>query len=318
MRGVCDRNDSRPALWACAFIVAAATGVACGPKSAPPGPGVEPLGQVEGTGKSSPAAARPLREVLIGEMCPKGAAGRPAVAPVFLRRLGWESDPKEVARPLESRAARQFSVHRWDGSRAGLFSVAGTADVGLERGVAIGAYAGASPCATGVTEVKSDDPMCVAAQGHCGVAVAVLEQASGLGARPFEEDPDPISLPVSGACAVDGMLLVDIDGDGSAEAFPVERFLNSVRAPAEEVSAVPRAAAKCKPRFASRNIIPPGDPRHWRGLDLLAVIDVDGDGRFELLVTYHYSDRRTWAVYSATSKTGRLDLVGESVPWPRP
>jgi len=317
MRGQTNKSELPTARVACALLLAACA-ASCRPKAAPTGPGVKPDEQASMPTKSPPPATRPLREVLLGEMCPSGAAGRPAVMPVFLRRLRWETGDDDVARPLARRSARQFMVYRWDGSRAGLFSVAGTADVGLEREVAIGAYAGDSPCATGVSEVKSDDPMCVAAQGNCGVAVAILEPSGGLEARPFEEDPEPVSLPTGKACTADGKLIVDIDGDGAAEAFPVNAFLNPVRAPAEEVTAVPRGSATCKPRFANRNVIPPGDPRHWRGLDVLAVIDLDGDGRFELLTVYHYSDRRTWAVYSATATPARLDLEGESVPWPRP
>ncbi len=318
MRGRTDSPDCpliRPH-WALLALLCA--GAACGPKASPAGPGVNPVETESMRTSSPPSAAPPLREVLVGEMCPSGAAGRPAVMPMFLRRLNWDEEDADVSRPLERRSARQFMVYRWDGSRAGLFAVAGTAEVGLDRKVAVGSYAGDSPCATGLSEVKSDDPRCVAAQGGCGVAVAILEPAAGLHARPFEEDPDPVSLPTSKACAVDGQLLVDIDDDGTAEAFPVDSFLNPVREPAVEVTSVPRGAATCTPRFASRYIIPPGDPKHWRGLDLLAVIDLDGDGRYELLVAYHYSARRTWAIYSATATPERLDFVGEAVPWPRP
>jgi hypothetical protein len=50
---------------------------------------------------------------------------------------------------------------------------------------------------------------------------------------------------------------------------------------------------------------------------LLGVVDVDGDGRFELVLVYHYEDRRTIAVYSAVSSPVRLELVGEAIPWQR-
>ena len=287
---------------------------ACGPKASPQGPGTQPQPDA-GVVAQPVGLVPPVQEILIGEMCPDRAAGRAAVMPIFVRRVGWSSAIDDVVVPVERRAARQFAIHGWDGGRAGVFAVAGLAEVGLDRRVAVGAYAGSSPC-----KGDGDEPdgECVAAQGHCGLAIAILEAGSGFKARPFAEDPDPTSLPIAGACVVGGKLLVDVDDDGSVEAYPVSDFLDPVRAPAEEVAAVSRDTLKCTPRFASRGVIPAADPKHWRGLDLLGVIDIDGDGRFELIVSYHYSDRRTWAIYSATSMVGRLELVGEAIPWPRP
>ena len=241
--------------------------------------------------------------------------------PLFMRGIGWASGDDDVSAPIETRSAKQFSVYAWDGRRAGIFSVAGSADLGLERRAAIGGYAGVSPCVGPEREDGSgriEDSSCVESQAHCGVAMAVLEPPSGYGARPFEEDPDPVSFPVGGACAVDDKLLVDVDGDGSLEAYPLAQFLDSLRAPASEIGSVDRGESSCVPTFAKSNVIPAGDPRHWRGLSVLAVIDVDGDGRNELIVSFQYADGRTWAIYSATGSVGRLDLVGESVPWPRP
>ncbi len=292
----------------------------CGPRAVPPQPGPGPTAS-----KQSDKAAvqqklpRPDREVLIGEMCPTAAAGRPAVIPMFARRVTWILENSELNRPLETRSARQFSVFAWNGGRAGLFSVAGAADIGLDRLVAVGSYAGASPCEkrdkNGAT---SKDAACVASQHHCGLAIAVLEQPSGFRARPFDEDPDPPQFRRAGACVSGDKLLVDLDGDGSVEAFPVRDLLDPVRAPAEEVFAVARGKASCTPTFSVRNAIPPANPLHWRGLDILGVADVDGDGRAELVLSYHYSDRRTWAVYSAPRTAARLELMGEAVPFPRP
>lgn len=289
---------------------------ACTPRVAPRGPGPQPE-KIAATAPETvaPAARAPLREVLVGEMCPHGADGRPAVKPLFVRGLTWSSAPEDAIVPVERRAARQFSVLAWDGRRAGLFSVAGAADVGDQQ-VAVGAYAGSSPCARPRDAGDAgDDPACVATQVHCGLAMAVLDRG-GLDAQPFEEDPAPASFPVAGTCVAGDNLIVDIDGDGTEEAFPVAQFVNPVRGPAEEVVAVPRGNATCAPGFAVRHAVPPGDPRHWRGLDVLGVVDVDGDGRRELILAYHYAARRTWAVYSALSSSGRLDLVGEAEPWP--
>jgi hypothetical protein len=252
-----------------------------------------------------------VRELLVGEMCPRSADGRPAVKPLFLRGVGWSDAADDVSTPIERRAAQQFSVLAWDGRRAGVFSAAGIADVGDET-AAVGAYAGNSPCARPRDAGDAGYfPDCVTAQNHCGLAVALLER----GGADAAQEADPAALPTAGACVAKGMLLVDIDGDGSEEAFPVEEFVDAVREPAEEVLAVPRGSETCTPAFAIHHAVPPADPKHWRGLDVLGVLDLDGDGRRELVLVYQYATRRTWAIYSATATAGRLDLVGESEPW---
>jgi hypothetical protein len=292
----------------------------CGPKVEPEGPGTSPSATSRKPRKiKSGRIGRPEREVLVGEMCPKVARGRPAVLPLFVRRLGWSADQAAIARPLESRSARRFSVFAWDGHRAGWFSVVGVADTGLDRRVAVGAYAGASPCAhKGRLGKTTDDPSCVATQSHCGLALAVMEAPGGFGSRPFNEDPELTHFKTVGACTSGGKLVVDIDADGNPEAFPLAGFVDPVRAPAEEVVAVAPPAKKCKPSFSIYRALPETNPRHWRGLDILGVVDMDGDGRMELVASYHYSDRRTWAIYSAPRTAGRLELMGEAVPWPRP
>ena len=47
------------------------------------------------------------------------------------------------------------------------------------------------------------------------------------------------------------------------------------------------------------------------------MLDLDGDGRRELVLAYRYADHRTWAVYSAAGSPVRLELVGEAIPWSR-
>jgi len=260
-----------------------------------------------------------MREVLIGEMCPAAVDKRAAVLPLLARRVSWMADPDDASWAIERGAARLFSVFAWDGRRAGSFQVAGATDAGLDAMVGIGSYAGASPCdqpsrGTGATKEYDD---CVAAQQRCGLALAVLEPAGGFAARPYEEAPDPVDYATGGGCVDGGVLHVDIDGDGEVETFEAARFVEALRGPAEEVTAVDAKEATCEPAFAVRGIVPAGDPRDWRGLDLLGVVDVDGDGRFELVLVYHYEDRRTIAVYSAVSSPVRLELVGEAIPWQR-
>jgi hypothetical protein len=51
-------------------------------------------------------------------------------------------------------------------------------------------------------------------------------------------------------------------------------------------------------------------------IDLLGVVDLDADGRHELVLAFRYPESRTLAVYSALHQAGRLELVGEAVSWP--
>lgn len=317
--------------------------VGCGVRFDPRGPGTDPSGPEESAAaansdltdaggaaaaKQTPtrvrAVVRPTHtpDILVGEMCPRGAGGRASVMPLFLRSTTWSIDGEDVSLPIERRTARSFSILSWHGQRAGVFSVAGAADVGLERTVAIGAYAGDSPC---VMPAEDDRPVsenagsrpleaaCVRAQLGCGLAVASVDSSA---MRPYEEDPDPLELPVGGACVAGGKLIVDLDGDGIKEAYAAASFLDPVRAPAEEVLAVTADGAQCSPAFAVSRVLTGRNPKHFRGMDLVGVLDIDNDGRSELIVAYHYSERRTWAVYTAASTVARLDLVGESVPWP--
>jgi hypothetical protein len=155
--------------------------------------------------------------------------------------------------------------------------------------------------------------VCVDAQQHCGLAVAALEAEP----RTLNEPGDPVEFATGGACVSEDRLLVDIDGDGRAEAYDIASFLDPVRAPAEEVTEAARGDAACQPRFAIRHALPPADPKHFRGMDVVGVLDLDADGRHELVLSYQYADRRTWAVYSALDTPARLELVGEALTWPR-
>ena len=299
------------------LLAAALACAACGPRVDPADPdrGGDGAGPVPGP-RARPDNNKATRDVLIGEMCPTAAAGRPAVLPLFLRNVGWQSQSADVTAPLERRSARQFAVLGWDGRRVGVFSVAGAAEVD-DVVAAVGAFAGTSPCEKRARPGQAKELIaeCVAAQASCGVAVAVLEPAGGFAARPAEEDPDPPELEPAGMCVAKGLLLVDVDGDGTSEAFPVAGFLDESRGPADEVGAVAAGGATCTPGFAARGVVPPGDPRDWRGMDVVGVADFDGDGRREIVAVYQYAGRRTWALYSATDFPGRLDLVGEAVPW---
>jgi hypothetical protein len=299
------------------FAIAVAL-AACGPRIKPEVAPEKPSDTIsDAPDAPSRRGASPQQEILIGEMCPSAVSGRPGVMPVVMRRLSWEDDRDELAEVLERSMAKQFSVLGWDGRRVGVFSVIGAATAPSGRVFAAGSYAGGSACEVRAAGGTKPVPDCEKTLLSCGLAIAPLRPAGGLGAAPFEEDPDPASFEPSGVCVDDGKLLVDLDGDGKVEAFSVDAFVDPFRAPANEVTAISRGKSKCTPSFAARSVVPPGDPRDWRGLDVIGTLDLDGDGRAEIIAVYNYQARRTWAVYSARSSGGRLDLVGEGVPWPR-
>jgi hypothetical protein len=282
----------------------------CGPRVAPGAVGDEPTASPTRptAPRAGPASAR---AVVIGEMCPAAAGGRPGVAPWFVRQLGWLDQPEEVAAPIARGAARQFAVLAFDGRRAGLFSAIGLAESDGER-LAAGGYAGTSPCTrpSTIDGARELDPACVRVQRECGIALAEVVTA---GQAPVGEDPEPIVLDVGGACVVGGALVVDLDGDGVAERYPVAGFLDEASAPAEEVVALPGEAPACQPRFSLPELVPGRHPRGFEGMDLLGVIDADGDGRRELLFQLRYAGRRTAALYAAPDTAARLELVGEAI-----
>jgi hypothetical protein len=225
--------------------------------------------------------------------------------------LGWSDNQDELAALLERRQSRQFSVLGWDGRRVGVFTVVGRGSPEGGAAMAIGSFAGVSPCqsrpfATGT----SIDQECVAALGQCGLAVAELVRAGTRDLRPFEEDPQPALFQIGGACAESGKLFVDLDGDGRSEVFQLSDFLDSVRAPADELVALASEPGSCEPHFAAASIVPAGDTREWRGLDLLGVLDLDDDGRMELVLAFHLGAQPTWAVYSSVPSSRALHRVG--------
>jgi hypothetical protein len=155
-------------------------------------------------------------------------------------------------------------------------------------------------------QAHPEDAACVAAQARCGVALSWLDEDA-------EDAPAP---DVGGACVASGRIVVDIDADGVNEAFVIAEFLDDMRAPADEVSAAAKLAeAACTPAFSLPSLITGTDPRGFKGFDLLAVIDLDADGRRELVVQYRYAAARTWAIYAAPQTATRLELAAEAVPW---
>src|SRR5688572_10694837 len=114
-RGARSAVTSRSWLGVLAVVIPAA---GCGP-TVSPAAGDDPPVRRTHTRASKGTGVAPARAVLLGEMCPQGAAGRPGVAPLVLRAVGWTSEESEVSAPIERSALRSMAVLAWDGRRAG-------------------------------------------------------------------------------------------------------------------------------------------------------------------------------------------------------
>jgi hypothetical protein len=293
--------------------------VSCGPAVKPASPPAEP--EPVRRQERTPLAASPgAKKIVVGEMCPQGAGGRPAVAPLVMRGVAWTDAAPEIAAVVERGSVPRFVVFGTDGKPAGTFDTLGLVDVGVNQSVASGTYVGASPCTYAVdakptpgatTSMRGEDPKCGPVTRGCGIAVGEL-------ARPDDAPETPV-FQTGGACMSGNELAVDIDGDGKVESFPITGVLDSVRAPANEWTASPTATAACKPTYQIYDLKLAPEPRPGKppekGLvvvDVLGVIDLDGDGRKELVLGMRFPTVRTLAVYTATSSSQRLELAGEA------
>ncbi|MCX5747162.1 MAG: hypothetical protein NT062_32225 [Proteobacteria bacterium] len=254
------------------------------------------------------------RHVMVGEMCPFGAAGRPAIAPLVMRGVQWTDAATELGNTVERGATPRFVVFGVDGKPAGTFDTVGLADVGLAQAVATGAYVGGSPCSTDTGKGnRVDDPRCVQALGGCGLALSELARA---------DDPTETPAFATGeACLAGDTIVIDIDGDKVNEAFPISQVLDGIRGPTAEWTAAPAAVAPCKGSFQLYDIkletAGKPDPKSTVTLDVVAVVDLDGDGRKEVVLAMRFATSRSIVVYSAQTSAQRLELVGESPSFPR-
>jgi hypothetical protein len=298
-----------------AWFLAVIPLTACGPRVQPDRPFPdEPVVHRE----RAPAAIKPGRQVVVGELCPQGAAGRPAIAPLLIRTTQWLDAAAEVTGAVERGATPRFVAFGVDGKTAGVFDTLGLADIALGQSVASGTYVGGAPCTFDAGQgQRTDDPRCVAATGGCGLAVAELT-------RP-DEPPATPAYQTGGACVSGDALGVDIDRDGMVEWFPLAQVLDGIRAPAQEWAAIQGTRPACKPAFVQYDVKlapepEPGklpDGRATVVFDLLGVVDLDGDGRQELVIALRFPTVRTVVVYSPTQSAQRLDLVGEAQSFQR-
>lgn len=329
---------------AMAFDCGALTRVACITALFACGPTVKP-GSVPGEPGPVTRGAPPLkidpsgRHVMVGEMCPQGAAGRPAVTPLIMRGVEWTDNNADVTATVERGTVARFVVFGVDGKPAGAFDTLGLVDIAPGQSVASGTYVGASPCTYSVSanpnagqmQTRGEDPACGLATKGCGIAVGEI-------AHPDDVPPSPV-FATSGACMSGDDLAVDIDGDGVLETFPIANALDGIRAPASEWSAsataTPSAPGPCKPTFAvyglklmaparSAKAIPvkgvpvaPAAGDAMVTLDVLGVIDLDGDGRKELILAMRFPTVRSIVVYTATESSQRLELAGEGQSFAR-
>ncbi|NVB83866.1 MAG: hypothetical protein HOV81_36160 [Kofleriaceae bacterium] len=303
-------------------MVAALGLAACGPTVKPPSPPAEPEPVSQGTTqlKVAPAA----RRVVVGEMCPQGAGGRPAVAPLVMRAVDWNDTVTEVAATVERGSVPRFVVMGTDGRVAGTFETLGMVEVGIAQSVATGTYVGASPCTystsagpkPGALDTRAEDPKCGPATRGCGIAVGELVNPG--------DPPSTATYETGGACLSGTELAVDIDGDGKIESFPLAGALDGTRAPAQEWTASPTATAACQPSYQLYGLELKPEPRPGKpadkGLvtvDVLGVIDLDGDGRREIVLSMKFPTVRSIVVYTATEQAQRLELAGEATSFSR-
>ncbi len=308
-----DRGTPRRVAWLTLLV---AGGGACGPAVRPPDPPWGPSSIAKLEARSAVAVGG--RQIVVGEMCPQGAAGRPAVVPLVQRTGAWDDTAEVLASTIERGSAPRFVVFGTDGKAAGVFDTVGLADIGIARDVASGTYVGASPCtAAGGKGVRLEDPACVPATAGCGLAVAEI-------VRP-DDAPSTPTFSTGGACLSGDAIAVDIDGDGQPELFPLASALDPIRGPAPEWSAAPAGGPPCTPSFQLYDIKlarqpEPGKPVDTRSvitLDVLGVLDLDGDGRRELVTAMRFPTVRTILVYAAAGSPQRLELAGEAEAFPR-
>jgi hypothetical protein len=293
-----------------AWVLAVTALGGCGPQVRPDRPFPE---ESVVRHERAPTPLKLGRQVVVGELCLQSAAGRPAVAPLLMRTTQWIESVAEVTGAVERGSTPRFVAFGVDGKVAGVFDTIGLADITLGQSVAAGTYVGAAPCTSDAGGgQRAEDPRCGPATHGCGLAVAEL-------ARP--NDPAETAVfQTGGACLAGDALAVDIDGDGVPEAFPLTGILDGIRGPAQEWSANQKPGATCAPRFALYDVKltperEPGKPPDAKAvvtLDLLGVVDLDGDGRNELVIALRFPTVRTVVVYAASVAPQRLELAGEA------
>jgi hypothetical protein len=226
-----------------------------------------------------PPEPPPARAFAVARVCPDGA--QPS-AQLLAARIagGWTAKAKELGPIVRYARLARIGVFAWEGKRAGIFTVGGATG---PSPTVVGGFAGRRPCDPPILGPKEVDPLCKTVMGACALGVGWVDPP----------DLDSVPEPQLGtACALEGRLVVDVDRDGTPESFP----LAALAAEDGEVTGGPRAGACPKPAFATRLT---------SSVDLVAVVDLDEDGRFEIVL----QSRSRWILYAAKQSASRLDRV---------
>ena len=277
------------------FLIALwpAVSLACG--SAPPAPSSPE--QDQKASKAAKPAPRPVSDLILGEVCLSRAQGRPAVTAAFRGAPLWR--PTDTGQLFARRAVRQLQVFGWHEPRAGLFTVVGGARLAAGENIGVGSYVGRHPC---VDDDDERDATCVEVLGDCSLALGRLEASSGFGAKPIEEDTEPPAIAAAPVCVAQELVIVDIDGDGKFERFPLAAFVDDVGF-ADEVSARPGSGPACQSKGVSGR--GPGQP-----ITVVVAADLNRTGRNQLVVARRVDGRLSWQIYQAWGSSGRLVKAG--------
>lgn len=250
--------------------------------------------------RSEPGQEEPQ---MLAWYCPNSAAGRPGLEMLMAKEVGWITAERDLQSAVASRRIKRVTVLAWSGHRAGWFSVAGA---GRSNGVdlAIGSYQGALPCEPATKPddgSTSEDPTCLRETAGCAIAIGAMEPAGGFQASPYEEDPEVSLYPSAAACEAADELVIDMDGDGVGEHFSIAQLIGGAEAPVE-LPYLAASTVRCTESFA--------DALDATGMTRIAVLDVDGDTRPEVLYRRNTSE---FLLYGAPNNPARLELLARRV-----
>ncbi len=247
-----------------------------------------------GSSSSSPSAAPTAR--VVGEVCFDATQGEPYLVPYF------SSGPDSWA-AVGQASSRAFTVFALDGRRDGVFH--------LDDPVATdppdkahGRYDGwpaYGPCVIAKKELRRGQVTTFSDASCRGCGLGVAQTEGG------DDNKDGVR-DIAAACVEKRTLIVDIDGDGKNEAFPLDMLFDSGTA-AESLDGAAAGAFKCEMRFAVWQGTPSTTKVDETYVDILGVADFDGDGRREIVIAIRSPKGRTVATYRAASGAIRLDRV---------
>lgn len=247
---------------------------------------------------------------VIGDLCLNRSLSRMNLFPRF-RVSGdrWSAEAGVVRAPLLA-ASHKFTALGLDGSTVAVFLTETDPSMGEMSGF-VGEYRGSSGgCSAGDAEQKVGDWACIAA-GGCGLAVSRV----GEPVSPRWK----MDISTAFSCVENGVLVLDINGDGVDEAFDLAAFAeqSGLEAESAETAAVVRGRlhgrSECEREFIWYQL----KRGPSRAVDVLGVVDLNGDGRHELVIAVRGSGSRSIAVYQARDDGLRLDRVAvANSEWP--